>query len=205
MKEEQTFDLFTSVAVFGSADITENEYQYDQSFRLSAALAEAGLKVVNGGGPGVMQGATEGAESVGGDTLAITFEPKDAPFFEGRATTNQADKEIKTKNYPERLLALIDHSDAFVCMKGGTGTLSEWATVWLMAHIYYGKHKPFVLVGEFWQEIVDAVTKNMFVEGPELKVFRIVRRVDQVVPALLELEQELLDLQERIEEEEMEA
>lgn len=190
----EVFQKFRSVAVFGSADITQAAYEYDQAYRLAALLAATGVRVVNGGGPGVMQAVTEGAESVNGDTLTVTFDPIDAPFFEGRANSNRPDKEIKTKNYPERLLGLLNYSDAYVVLRGGTGTLSEWATIWLMAHIYYGNHKPFVLVGEYWNEILDVIQKHLFIDGTELKVFRVVRRIDQVIPALQELEAELIEI-----------
>lgn len=192
--QPEVFQKFRSVAVFGSADITQSAYEYDQAYRLAAILAATGVRVVNGGGPGVMQAVTDGAESVNGDTLTVTFEPIGAPFFEGKAGANRPDKEIKTKNYPERLLGLLNYSDAYVVLRGGTGTLSEWATIWLMAHIYYGDHKPFVLVGEYWNEILEVIQKYMFIDETELKVFKVVRRVDQVVPALQELEKELLEL-----------
>src|SRR5690606_25415266 len=109
-----------------------------------------GYRVINGGGPGVMQAATQGAESVDGDTLTITFDPRNASNFEGTAKLNLADETIEAPNYIERVALLIEKADAFVVFKGGTGTISEWGLIWLLAHIYYGQHKPFVLYGEFW-------------------------------------------------------
>ena len=40
------------------------------------------------------------------------------------------------------MFGLMSQSDLFICFRGGTGTLSEWATAWLLAHLYYGHHKP---------------------------------------------------------------
>jgi predicted Rossmann-fold nucleotide-binding protein len=45
---------------------------------------------------------------------------------------NVVDQEIKTANYLERMAGLMDNADLFVFFRGGTGTLSEWATAWLL-------------------------------------------------------------------------
>lgn len=189
------FKLFQSVAIFGSADIAETSEIYTLAFEIGKTLAQNGLEVVNGGGPGVMKAATEGAHAGGGKAFTVSFSPTDAPFFEGKSKGNGGDTDVEATNYPQRMFLLIQHSDAFVVLNGGTGTLSEWATVWLMAHIHYGMHKPFVLVGHFWHEIMDAICKNMYIAETERKVYRIVDSMDEVIPALMELENELIKVQ----------
>jgi uncharacterized protein (TIGR00730 family) len=176
-----------SVAIFGSADLPEDNAVCRDAFTTAKLLAQRGYTVVNGGGPGVMQAATQGAESAGGDTVAITLAPKDAPHFEGTSIDNQADVTIKTDDYLQRVGLLIEKSDAFVVFQGGTGTLSELGLIWLLAHIYYGHHKPFVLVGTFWHEFIEQTRKNFLIEDVELKVFKIVDRVEEILPALDEL------------------
>src|SRR3989344_2694081 len=166
-----------NVAFFGSADVDEKDPVYIQAFNVARYLALHDKVIVNGGGPGVMQASTQGAKASGGQTLVITFapDPEDAPEFEGRATGNNADVEIKTRNYIERMFSLIEQCDIFIIFKGGTGTLSEWATSWLMAHIYFGKHKPIILFGEFWQEVIDCIQRNFFIGETEMAVFKIVK------------------------------
>jgi uncharacterized protein (TIGR00725 family) len=179
------------IGVFGSADIKSDSKEFKEAFEAAALLAKEGKLIVDGGGPGVMQAATLGAQSVGGHTLAVTFYPTDAPNFEGRFEGNVVDKEVKTKNYIERMFTLMDNSDAFVIFKGGTGTLSEWATSWLLAHLYYGHHKPFVLYGEWWQEVVDVIKKNFLIEGPEMKVFKIAKTAQDMLYCFDEFETEM--------------
>jgi predicted Rossmann-fold nucleotide-binding protein len=89
------------------------------------------------------------------------------------------------------MFGLMEHSDAFVVFKGGTGTLSEWATAWLMAHIYFGHHKPFILYGEYWHEVVDCIRNNFFIGEKEMEVFQIVKNEEELIPALKRFEQEL--------------
>lgn len=185
-----------SVAIFGSADIDENSEVYKQAFEVSRLLAQQGYRVVNGGGPGVMQAATLGAKEAGGKTLTVTFAPENAPNFEGAAGINVADDTMVASDYTERVGMLIKNADAFVIFKGGTGTLSEWAMVWLLAHIYYGQHKPFVMVGDFWHEVIDMIKKHFLVDEVELKTFEVVSDVMQVPAALERLSQAKAAMQE---------
>ncbi len=179
------------VAIFGSADIGQESKEFKDVFEAAALLAKDGKLIVDGGGPGAMQAATLGAKSVGGHTLAVTFFPVNAPNFEGRFANNVVDREIRTKNYIERMFTLMDNADAFVIFKGGTGTLSEWATTWLLAHLYYGHHKPFVLYGDFWHEVIAMVKKHFLMEGPEMKVFKIAKNAQEMLYCFDEFEAEM--------------
>lgn len=183
----------TNIAMFGSADVDAQHPLYQEAFKVARYLAYHRKVIVNGGGPGVMDAATKGAESADGQTIAITFYPKDMPEFEGRYFDNSVDKEIKTANYIERMFGLMDHADAFVCFQGGTGTLSEWATAWLLAHLYYGNHKPLLLYGQFWHRVMDVIKDNFFVGKTEESVYKIVNNEEQLIKALTEFEQELAD------------
>lgn len=190
-----TFTQFKNIAIFGSADVSEDSDLFKQVYEMAGLLAKNGATVVNGGGPGTMYAATKGARDAGGEVVTVSFRPEDAPFFEGKDGLNTATRDIEARNYPERVALLLENSDAFVMFKGGTGTLSEWAMVWLMAHIYYGHHKPFVLVGEFWHDLIAAVKKGFFIDHEEDLVYKIVTTNAQVIPALQALESHLLQVQ----------
>lgn len=187
----QEYCSIKHVALFGSADVDQKHPLYSEAFKVARYLAYHGKVVVNGGGPGVMDAATRGAQSVGGETLAVTFYPVDMPEFEGRFHENKVDKEIKTANYIERMFGLMDYADAFICFQGGTGTLSEWATAWLLAHLYYGHHKPLILYGEFWYEVMRVIHDHFFIGEKERLVYRIVKDEKELVDALDVFEKEL--------------
>ncbi len=180
-----------NIAFFGSADIDKNHPLYEEAFKIARYLAYHDKVIVNGGGPGVMDAATQGAESAGGETLAVTFYPKDMPEFEGRFHENDVDHEIKTANYIERMFGLMDNADVFICFRGGTGTLSEWSTAWLLAHLYYGKHKPLILYGEFWYEVMRVIEDNFFIGDKEKRVYKIAKNQDELIKSLEEFEREL--------------
>lgn len=182
-----------NVAIFGSADVDENHPLYQETFNIARHLAYHDKVVVDGGGPGVMDAATKGAQSAGGTTIAVTFYPKDMPEFEGRFHENMVDKEIKTANYVERMFGLMEHADAFICMQGGTGTLSEWATAWLLAHLYYGNHKPIILYGEFWHELMKVINDHFFIGEKEKTIYKIVKDEAEMIQALADFEKDLAD------------
>jgi predicted Rossmann-fold nucleotide-binding protein len=128
---------------------------------------------------------------VGGETLAVTFYPTDMPEFEGRFTENHVDREIKTANYIERMFGLMDNSDAFIIFQGGTGTLSEWTTAWLLAHLYYGNHKPLILYGEFWHDVLKVIVDHFFIGEKEQRVYKVVKNEEELIAALNAFEVEL--------------
>lgn len=179
------------IDIFGSADVDEQHPLYKDVFNVARTLAYHDKLIVDGGGPGVMDAATKGAQAAGGKTLVVTFYPKDAPEFEGRYTENTADKEIKTANYIERMFGLMDNADAFICFQGGTGTLSEWSTAWLLAHLYYGNHKPLILYGEFWHDLMRVVNDRFFIGEKEKEVFKIVKDETELMEALNMFEADL--------------
>lgn len=182
---------FKRVAFFGDAAVLPDNPHYQAAYHAAKKLAKAGYTIVNGGGPGVMDAATRGAESVDGETVSVTFYPEDASGFEGRYLANITDHEIKTKNYIERMYGLMEQSDIYLMFNGGTGTLSELGVSWVLAKLYYGHHKPFILVGSFWRPIIGAIHDNMLIDAKEMDVFRIVDGVDDILPKMKELERAL--------------
>ncbi|MEX1068444.1 MAG: LOG family protein [Patescibacteria group bacterium] len=184
---------FKKITIFGFADAKEGDKVWKDSFAVSKLLAENGYTIINGGGPGVMKAATLGAHAGGGKVIGVSFYPKDAPLFEGRDKTNEVDEEIVTEHYLERTLKLLGMGDAYITFKGGTGTLSEFGMAWGLARLYFGHHKPFILYGDFWREMLEAFEKNMYIRGEELKVYRIADSPEKVLIELRKLDREIGD------------
>lgn len=190
MVEPGRSQLIKRIAFFGDAQFPKSDSTYKSAFNVAQLLAKEGLVIVNGGGPGVMDASTQGAESVGGETVAVTFKPKDAPSFEGGYLKNLklVDRHVVTENYIDRMFALIEESDMFIVFRGGSGTMSEFGTIWVLANIYYGHHKPFLLYGGFWWEIIDVLHKNMSISEQEMDCFRIVESPESVIEGIRHFE-----------------
>ena len=183
-----------NVAFFGDAESSPDSEEYKQAYEMARICAREKYVIVNGGGPGIMNASTQGAEKEGGETLSVTFTPKDAPGFEGRYVGNVTDTVIHTRNYIERMFKLMEHADLYLIFKGGTGTVSEFGTAWVLAKLYYGHHKPFILVGKFWRPVVKAMADNLNIDEGEMSVFKIVDEIEEVLPAMKAFEKEMQKL-----------
>ena len=176
--------LIKTVTCLGFADAHSQDNLYREAYAVGKALAGAGYIIANGGGPGVMKATTEGAKSEGGHVVGVTFYPKDVSNFEGRDKTNKIDEEIKTEHYLERTLKLLEVGQAYVIFKGGTGTISEFGMAWGLARLYFGHHKPLILYGKFWENIMAAFMSNMRMRPEEFQVYRVVDSPEEVVKSL---------------------
>jgi hypothetical protein len=139
------------VTVFGSSRPREGDADYEVARLLGRALAESGYSVCSGGYGGVMAAVSRGAKERGGKTYGVTAE-----FFKAKLNP-WVDVEMRVKTWQERLFELIRVADGFVACKGGTGTLVELAVVWEMLNKSVMTGKPFAVLGDFWQPILDRV------------------------------------------------
>lgn len=144
----------TVVTVFGSADPTEQDILYGTARRLGALLAKEGYAICNGGYGGTMEAVARGAKEAGGSTTGITVESfaKEANRF--------LDRTIVMPGLIERLLMLMEFGDAYVVLKGGTGTLLELACVWEFVNKGLMPPKPIVTIGDTWDRVIQAVDEQ---------------------------------------------
>jgi uncharacterized protein (TIGR00730 family) len=184
----------TKISYFGFADASPTDPLYKEAFECAKFITSKGYEAINGGGPGTMRAVSEGAKAAGGKAIGVTFYPQDITNFEGRDPKNPMDEEIKTSNYLERTLKLLEMGDAYVVFKGGTGTISEFGMAWGLGRLYFGHRKPLILYGEFWNNIISAFVANMRIRPEELKVYRIVNSPEEVLAAI-KLFEELVDQQ----------
>jgi uncharacterized protein (TIGR00730 family) len=140
------------VTVFGSSRPREGEADYEEARVLGRALAKHGFAVCTGGYGGVMEAVSRGAKEAGGKTYGVTAE-----FFTAVKPNSWIDTEVRMKTWEERLFELIRLADGFVACKGGTGTLVELAVVWEMLNKSVITGKPFAVLGDFWQPVLDRV------------------------------------------------
>lgn len=182
------------ITFLGYADAKESDDPFKAAYEVAALCAKEGYTIVNGAGPGIMKASTLGAKSAGGRAIGITFYPDDVSAFEGRDETNPVDELIVEKNYLDRTLKLLETGQIFIIFNGGTGTISEFGMAWGLARLYFGHHKPLILYGDFWQEVIFAFTKGMYIRAEERQVFKIVNQPQQVIEAIDEFKKNLDNL-----------
>jgi len=189
--------LLNNITFFGDSAIPEDSKIYKEVWHSAKILAERGYTIVNGGGPGVMKAATDGAEKGKGKTIAIYWQPKLASFFEGRNLANITDEYETASNYMTRTLGLIEKGDAYIVCKGGTGTISEFGMVWALAKLYYGCHKPVILFGDFWDPIIETIQNQMNIDEKELAVLYQATTPEQLLSILEKHELKIGDCAEK--------
>jgi len=140
------------ITVFGSSRPGEGDTDYEEARVLGRALARRGFAVCSGGYGGVMEAVSRGAKEEGGKTYGVTAE-----FFKAAQLNRWVDVEVRKQTWEERLFELIRLGHGFVACKGGTGTLVELAVVWEMLNKSVMSGKPFAVLGEFWEPILERV------------------------------------------------
>ncbi|MBX3570594.1 MAG: TIGR00730 family Rossman fold protein [Rhizobiaceae bacterium] len=156
---------------------------------LGKSLAQAGLRLVYGGGTkGIMGAVAEGALRAGGKVTGII--PR---FLLNREATEAAlgslDTVVVTENMHERKHRMFEESDAFVALPGGIGTVEEIVEIMTWAQL--GHHrKPIVFanVDGFWDPML-ALMSHMRAEGfihtGHLVAPLVVDRPEEIVAAIL--------------------
>ncbi len=62
---------FPVVTIFGGHDLKQEDIYAKKAYELSRLLAQANFSLLTGGGPGIMQAASQGARSVDGKVKVI--------------------------------------------------------------------------------------------------------------------------------------
>ena len=140
-----------NVTVFGSSRPLEGSEDFRVAYEVGRELALAGFTVCNGGYGGTMTASAKGAKEAGGSTIGVTT------HIFPKAANRWIEKEIRVDKFEERLFNLIQLGEAYVVLKGGTGTLLELAYVWETMNKGFLEKKPIVVVGAFWDRVVDTL------------------------------------------------
>jgi uncharacterized protein (TIGR00730 family) len=139
------------VTVFGSARFGENDPAYQLGRRMGRAIAELGLTVMTGGGPGIMEAANRGAKDVGGFSVGcnikLPVEQMPNPYL---------DRWVEFRYFFVRKMMLMKYSYAFVALPGGYGTLDEVFEAATLIQTGKIKDFPLILMGrEYWLPLIE--------------------------------------------------
>jgi uncharacterized protein (TIGR00730 family) len=147
------------ITVFGSSRPIEGDKEYQLAYEVGKHLSLAGFTICNGGFGGIMEASARGAKDAGGRTIGVTFNIK------GRTANSWIDENIHIPDLMGRMMKLVELGDAYVVLKGGTGTLLELAAVWEFINKGLLAEKPIVIVGDFWSGVVETLRKELLWEG----------------------------------------
>jgi uncharacterized protein (TIGR00730 family) len=154
-----------SICVYCGSSVGRDESYLKAGHTLGRSIANAGLRLVYGGGTkGIMGAVSAGALQAGGEVTGII--PR---FLMNKEATESAlgrlSELVVTENMHERKHIMFEKSDAFVALPGGIGTVEEIVEIMTWAQL--GHHrKPMVFgnVNGFWEPMM-ALIEHMRAEG----------------------------------------
>jgi uncharacterized protein (TIGR00730 family) len=176
-----------AISIFGSARIHEDDPMYQAAREVAAEIAAAGLAVITGGGPGIMEAANRGAHEAGGVSIGCNIE---LPFEQ--ETNPYADITIDFEHFFVRKTMFVKYAEGFVVFPGGFGTLDELFESLTLIQTGKVVHFPVILFGsDYWDGMVTWLRDRMLAEGKiadkDLDIFTVCDDVREVVPRIQEI------------------
>jgi uncharacterized protein (TIGR00730 family) len=158
---ERLSELRPAVSIFGSARTKPDDPFYEKAFDIARRLSDAGLAVISGGGPGIMEAANkggyEGASASVGLNIQLPHEQK---------SNEWQNISINFRHFFARKVAFVKYADAYVVLPGGFGTLDELTEVLTLIQTGTSRRIPVILVGTtFWKGLLDWFRTSLLANG----------------------------------------
>jgi hypothetical protein len=166
-------DVRNGVSIFGSARTKPADPHYAAAVETARLLAEAGIPVITGGGPGIMEAANRGALEGGGLSIGCNIE---LPFEQG--SNSYLTRSLNFKFFFVRKTMFVKYATAFVVFPGGYGTLDELFEALTLIQTGKVKHFPVILMGkDYWQGMAEwlarTVAAEQKIDAKDLLLFRV--------------------------------
>jgi uncharacterized protein (TIGR00730 family) len=181
---ETLYDLGPAVTIFGSSRLGEGTRYYQQAVELGKMLSHAGLSIITGGGPGIMEGANRGARMGKGKSVGLNIE------IPSEQTANRyQDVNICFRYFFVRKLMFIKYAIGFIIFPGGFGTMDELFEAATLVQTQKIAPFPIILFGsEYWEGLVDWMKNTLILQGTvssdDLELFHIVDTPGEVCSLL---------------------
>jgi len=183
-------DVSDGVTIFGSARTPPGDPHYEKAVETARLLCEAGIPVITGGGPGIMEAANKGALEGHGMSIGCNIE---LPFEQG--SNPYLTRSLNFKFFFVRKTMFVKYATAFIVFPGGYGTLDEMFEALTLIQTGKVKHFPVILFGSaYWGGLVDWLTRVVAEERKinpgDLELFRVTDDPAEAVRIVIEARKE---------------
>lgn len=181
---EHLSELRPAVSVFGSARLTPEHPYYAKGVDIARRLSDAGLAVISGGGPGIMEAANKGAFEGKSLSIGLNIElPRE------QVSNIWQDVSISFRHFFARKVAFVKYADAYVVLPGGFGTLDEVTEVLTLIQTGKTRRFPVILVGTaFWSGLLDwfqnTLVKDGMISPEDMEIVQLIDEPANVVDAI---------------------
>jgi uncharacterized protein (TIGR00730 family) len=150
-----------AVSIFGSARVHEGSSAYDRARETAALFAHAGLAVVTGGGPGVMEAANRGCQEAGGLSVGFNIQ-----LAHEQGLNAYCDLSLTFKHFYARKTMFVKAAEGFVIFPGGFGTLDElFESLTLIQTGKIGMFPVVLFDRAYWAPMLDWIRSTMLESG----------------------------------------
>jgi uncharacterized protein (TIGR00730 family) len=167
------------VAVFGSARLQPDDPEYAEARRAGELIARAGWTLCTGGYDGAMAAASEGASGAGGHVIGVTV-----TAWSARRSPNRWVAEERAADSLVGRLGELVHSDAWVAMAGGVGTLAEVALAWNLLQTAELGPRPLVLMGRRWRALLPVLRDQLVIDDRDMELVTLAGDPESAIAAV---------------------
>ena len=154
------------VTVFGGTHLKMDSDYLKKASQLAQMLANTGIPVLTGGGPGIMEAAACGALSVHKGAVITSIGISVKGLYTGIEHSVCKRNVIEMDNFPARKWLLINYSLGFAVFPGGFGTLDELTGLLTLIQTKKRSKAPIVLIGkDYWKPFVEWIEESALAEG----------------------------------------
>lgn len=178
-------EIGPAVSIFGSARTPVDDPMYLHAEKLGEALAHAGITVITGGGPGIMEASNKGASEGGGVSVGANIE---LPFEQG--VNRFVTLPLQFHYFFVRKTMFAKYANGFVFFPGGFGTMDEMFEIFTLIQTGKLASMPCVLYGtEYWKGLTDWFEGTLRREGKiskdDVSLYTLTDDIDEIVSIML--------------------
>ena len=150
-----------AASFFGSARTPPDDPEYALARETARLVGEAGMAIITGGGPGVMEAANRGAKDAGALSIGLGIE---LPFEQGM--NGHIDVGLEFHYFFARKIMFVRYASGFVVFPGGFGTLDELFESLTLIQTGKIRNFPIILVGtDYWCDLFEWLRDRLLGEG----------------------------------------
>jgi uncharacterized protein (TIGR00730 family) len=150
-----------AASFFGSARTPPDDPEYALARETARLVGEAGMAIITGGGPGVMEAANRGARDAGALSIGLGIE---LPFEQD--LNPHLDIALDFHYFFTRKIMFVRYASGFVVFPGGFGTLDELFESLTLIQTGKIRNFPVILVGtEYWRDLFEWLRDRVLAEG----------------------------------------
>lgn len=154
---ENLQDVAGGVSIFGSARTQADDPYYRAAETVGGLFAKAGVPVITGGGPGIMEAANKGAFEAGGLSIGCNIELPHEQY-----TNRYLTRSLDFKFFFVRKTMFVKYAMGFVVFPGGFGTLDELFEALTLIQTDKVTDFPVVLFGsDYWQGLAEWIRREL--------------------------------------------